>query len=279
MLSAFHSAVLAVADFSAAVNHYASLLGRPPTLVARTGEGREVARFALDNMMLELRAGAGTEGLSSIRLGTVALDEATQKLRERGVEHGPACEEKLVVLDAAAKGPAAAHAIATERSVEIDPVSSRGIGLFLIEAGEAPPRFEDAAKGLDEPAGIRALDHVVVFSAAIDRTRAFYEEALGIRLALDKTFEKRGVRLLFFRLGGTTIEIGGRLEAPEDPEAQDRFGGLAWQVNDIEAIQARLQGEGFDVSKVRDGHKPGTRVCTVRDRTHGVPTLLIEPVR
>jgi len=75
-----------------------------------------------------------------------------------------------------------------------------------------------------------------------------------------------------------TIEVGGRLGLEPQPDAVDRFGGLAWQVSDIEAIQSRLQADRFDVSEIRDGNKPGTRVCTVRDPVHDVPTLLIEPV-
>jgi catechol 2,3-dioxygenase-like lactoylglutathione lyase family enzyme len=125
---------------------------------------------------------------------------------------------------------------------------------------------------------IQALDHVVVFSADVEATRDFYADRLGIRLALDRTFEKRGVRLLFFRIGGVTIEIGGRLGLEPQPDSLDRFGGLAWQVPDIEAIQSRLRADRFDVSEIRDGNKPGTRVCTVRDPVHDVPTLLIEPL-
>jgi hypothetical protein len=41
-------------------------------------------------------------------------------------------------------------------------------------------------------------------------------------------------------------------------------------------VRARLVADGFDVSDTRPGHKPGTRVCSVRDGSCGVPTLLIE---
>ena len=34
---------------------------------------------------------------------------------------------------------------------------------------------------------------------------------------------------------------------------------------------------GVDVSEVRNGRKPGTRVMTVRSGTCGVPTLLVQP--
>ena len=57
----------------------------------------------------------------------------------------------------------------------------------------------------------------------------------------------------------------------------DRFGGLAWEVEDVAAMHARLLEGGFDVSELRVGHKAGTRVCTVRSRTHGVATLLKGP--
>ena len=126
---------------------------------------------------------------------------------------------------------------------------------------------------------IHGLDHVVVMSPSADDSRAFYGDGLGIRLALDKTFERRGVRLIFFRLAGLTIEIGARAGVEPVPEKADRFGGLAWQVPDLDATHARLAGDGFDVSEVRPGHKEGTRVCSVRDPVHGVPTLLIQPVQ
>jgi hypothetical protein len=46
-------------------------------------------------------------------------------------------------------------------------------------------------------------------------------------------------------------------------------------VPDAEAARERLAAAGFDVSEVRPGAKPGTRVCTVRREAWGVPTLLI----
>jgi hypothetical protein len=48
-------------------------------------------------------------------------------------------------------------------------------------------------------------------------------------------------------------------------------------VPEAQAARARLAGAGLDVSEVRPGRKPGTRVISVKDGTCGVPTLLIEP--
>ena len=119
----------------------------------------------------------------------------------------------------------------------------------------------------------------MVQSSDLEASGAFYGETLGLRLALDRSFEARGLRMLFFRVGGVTVEVVGRLGAPTQAAAHDRFGGLAWRVPDADAARGRLAAAGFDPSEVRPGHKPGTRVFSVRANTCGVPTLFIEPVR
>jgi hypothetical protein len=55
----------------------------------------------------------------------------------------------------------------------------------------------------------------------------------------------------------------------------DHLWGLSWRVPDIAAAQARLKAAGLDVSEPRDGRRPGSQVCTVKNRTGGVPTILI----
>jgi hypothetical protein len=93
------------------------------------------------------------------------------------------------------------------------------------------------------------------------------------------------MRLLFFRVGGVTLEIAAQDPRPEagspatarGGDDNDRLWGLSWRVPNADAARERLAGAGFDVSDVRAGRKPDTRVLTVRDGTCGVPTLLIEP--
>ena len=166
------------------------------------------------------------------------------------------------------------------RRLQVDPARSRSIPIDLVSEDMSwlSACEGDSDAGLP-PGGVEALDHVVILSADLEASRSFYGSDLGIRLALDRSFEAREVRLLFFRIGGVTLEIGGRLGAEPRPEAPDRFGGLAWRVADADAAHARLSADGFDVSAVRPGHKAGTRVLTVRGPVHGVPTLLIEPDR
>lgn len=62
-----------------------------------------------------------------------------------------------------------------------------------------------------------------------------------------------------------------------DQAEHDSFYGLSWRVPHAAQTQQRLADSGFDVSEVRKGRKPGTEVLTVRDRTSGVATLLLQP--
>jgi hypothetical protein len=65
----------------------------------------------------------------------------------------------------------------------------------------------------------------------------------------------------------------GKTEA----DAPDRLRGICWRVTDIDATHARLVAAGVDVSEIRTGRKPGTRVMTVHSSTCSVPTLLVQP--
>jgi len=138
-------------------------------------------------------------------------------------------------------------------------------------------RPEPPAAGAEAGAdALAALDHVVIQSPAPDAAIALDRDQLGLRLALDRSFEARGVRLIFFRIAGATVEIAGQLGREADADAPDRFWGTAYRTADIGAARRRLERD-FDLTPIRDGNKPGTRVFTVRDAPAGVPTLVIGP--
>jgi hypothetical protein len=82
---------------------------------------------------------------------------------------------------------------------------------------------------------------------------------------------------VFLRVGGVTVELAQPLRDATQPPETDRLWGISWRVPDAEAARARLAAAGLDVSPVRPGRKPDTRVISVKDGTCGVPTLLIEP--
>jgi catechol 2,3-dioxygenase-like lactoylglutathione lyase family enzyme len=139
--------------------------------------------------------------------------------------------------------------------------------------GEALPATGEQVAGAE---GVEAIDHVVVQTPDPERALALWRDRLGLRLALDRPFPERGLRLTFFRSGGITLEFASPHPAPAERDADDGFHGVSYRVRDLAACRARLLAAGLDVSEVRRGMRPGTSVATVRSGTGGVPTLLLE---
>jgi predicted enzyme related to lactoylglutathione lyase len=111
-----------------------------------------------------------------------------------------------------------------------------------------------------------------VRTQSVEAAKQFYGEQLGIRLALEQHVPEWGGTQLFFRASSMSIEVIASAKSP----AQDELWGLALKSADLDATQARLRESGVEVSDIREGRKPGTRVCTVKSHTLNVPTLLIE---
>jgi hypothetical protein len=106
---------------------------------------------------------------------------------------------------------------------------------------------------------------------------ATWRDGGGLRLALDREFPARGLRLLFFRSNGITLEYATPLPPPDGAAGADTLWGVSYRVTDLAARRERLLAAGVDVSELRTGMKPGTTVVTVRSGTAGVPTLMIQP--
>jgi catechol 2,3-dioxygenase-like lactoylglutathione lyase family enzyme len=114
----------------------------------------------------------------------------------------------------------------------------------------------------------------VVSTEDPERAAALYGARLGLDMALDRSHQDWG-QLMFFRCGDLIVEVVRRPVAGAD-QTHDKLWGLSWRVADIDATRARLAAAGLDVSEVRIGRKPGTRVVSVRDGTCGIHTLLVE---
>ncbi len=284
MLTSLDHVIVAVSDLEAATRCYASLLGRRPSWRGEhAGEGTANTLFRLENTYLELLApeGAGPTGEAlravleargdgpiGLAFGTDDAEEARKTLEARGLE--PEAIEKGLGRDVES------GAFREWLRVPLPLSRTRGVLLFPIQHLSPPEILPPAAPGGEEAATVFGLDHAVVQTTDPEAMIALYGEALGLRLALDRTFEQWGMRLLFFRVGGVTVEVAAPLDPKTRPEA-DFFWGLSWRVRDLDAARTRLLDAGFDVSEVRTGRKPGTRVLTVREPTHGVATLLLEP--
>jgi catechol 2,3-dioxygenase-like lactoylglutathione lyase family enzyme len=233
--------------------------------------------FTLDNMTLELMSPSGDgaiadrirsvvteqgEGLASICFRTGDIAKMHRRLDRLTLKPEPVAEVE--------SRDATSGATLSWKRTRAATEATRGVRLFFLELAKERPLSVRTAV-----ASITALDHVVIATADPERAAALYGARLGLDMALDRSHPDWG-RLMFFRCGDLIVEIVHRPKDAVVDKAHDRLWGLSWRVADIEATRARLASAGVDVSDVRAGRKPGTRVLTVRNGTCGIPTLLVE---
>jgi catechol 2,3-dioxygenase-like lactoylglutathione lyase family enzyme len=267
--------VVLIADIDAAVAAYQALLGRAPAWRS-TGDGAERVLFTLDNMTLELMSPSGA-GATTDRIRTVIADQGEglasicflvgdiAKLHRR-LDRLALKPEPVAEVESQDVGSGAL--LRWKRTRAATDVT-RGVRMFFLElAGDRPRSATTAA------APVLALDHVVVSTEDPERSAALYGARLGLDMALDRSHREWG-QLMFFRCGDLIVELVHRPVAGAD-QAHDKLWGLSWRVADVEATRARLVAAGLDISEVRNGRKPGTRVIGVRSGTCGVHTLILE---
>lgn len=285
MFDALDHVIVAVRDLPDATRRYATLFGRRPSWRGEhPGEGSANTLFRLGNVYLELLAPAGEgpvaallrahlerhgEGPLGLALATSDADALHAALAARGLEPQPPRAGLGRDVDSGL--------FRRWRNVMLPTGRTRGVLLFGIEHASPPETLPLAEPVGPEAATVSGIDHAVVRSSDADAAIALYGDGLGLRLALDRSFPDWGMRLVFFRVGGVTIELAQPLAGDPSLGAGDRLWGLSWRVPDADAAHARLLAAGVDVSPVRKGRKPGTRVLSVRDGSCGVPTLLLEP--
>jgi catechol 2,3-dioxygenase-like lactoylglutathione lyase family enzyme len=267
--------VVLVSDIEAGTSAFELLLGCAPSWRSR-GDGSETVLFTLDNMSLELMAPSGNsptadrirnvikiwgEGLASICFRVGDIGKTSRRLDRVALTPEPVAEVESRDLDSGNTLHWKRTRVATELT--------RGVRMFFLELAEERPR-----SAVISAAPIMALDHVVVSTEDPERAAALFGARLGLDMALDRSHKDWG-QLMFFRCGDTVVEIVHRPVAGAD-QTHDKLWGLSWRVADIAATRARLLAAGIDVSEVRAGRKPGTRVASVRSGTCGIHTLLLE---
>jgi catechol 2,3-dioxygenase-like lactoylglutathione lyase family enzyme len=269
--------VVLVSDIEAATTAYQTLFARTPAWRNRS-DGTERVLFTLDNMTLELMSPSGEgatadriravlaeqgEGLASICFRTNDVAKMHRRLDRLTLKPEPVGEAESRDVPSGATISWKRTRAATD--------ATRGVRMFFLElARERPLSVRTTA------ASITAMDHVVISTSDPERAAALYGARLGLDMALDRSHPDWG-RLMFFRCGDLIVEVVHRpgKDATAD-QTHDRLYGLSWRVADAEATRARLMAAGVEVSEVRTGRKPGTRVLTVRSGTCGIPTLLVE---
>jgi catechol 2,3-dioxygenase-like lactoylglutathione lyase family enzyme len=269
---------LVVRDLDAALDGYRRMLGREPVWIGRA-DGVRQAWFQLPNMALDLIApeggGAGAaqmrghlaahgEGLWALAFASDDLDADQKLMGRRGLKASPPGTIRTTNAEGAHR---------SWDTSSLDAAGTAGIRILLVgpaqQAWPLSPALGEAAASVSE------LDHVVIRTPNADRALAIYGARLGLDLRLDRSNADWGVRQLFFKAGDGIVEFGASLKVPVSDQP-DSFGGLAWRVPDADAARARLAEAGFDVSDIRTGRKPGTRVLTVRSGVAAGPALIIQ---
>ena len=275
MITGLDHVVILVRELEAGIAAYKTLLARAPAWRG-TSDGAETALFTLDNMTLELMSPNGDgaaadriraalaeqgEGLASICFRTSDIARMHRRLDRLVLKPEPIAEvESRDVTTGATLSWQR-----TRAAIE----ATRGVRLFFLQLASERPHSAVIA---DAP--VIAMDHVVVSTGDPERAAALYGARLGLDMALDRSHPDWG-RLMFFRCGDLIVETVQRPGAVAEP-AHDRLYGLSWRVADADAARVRLASAGVEISDVRTGRQPGTRVLTVRSGTCGIPTLLVQ---
>jgi len=280
VITSLDHVVVLTSDINAGSAAYQTLFARSPAW-QNSGDGADRVLFTLDNMTLELMSPSGEgvaadrirnvlaeqgEGLASLCFRTSDIGKMHRRLDRLTLKPEPVAEVE--------SRDAISGATLSWKRTRAATEATSGVRMFFLEREKERPLSVRTA-----PAAITAMDHVVVSTADPERAAALYGARLGLDMALDRSHPDWG-RLMFFRCGDLIVEVthrpGKQADAGRD-RPQDRLRGMCWRVADIDATHARLTAAGVDVSEVRTGRKPGTRVMTVRNGTCGVPTLLVQP--
>ena len=275
MITGLDHVVILVSDIAAATAAYQTLFARSPAW--RNGDdGAERVLFTLDNVTLELMAPSGAsanadriravlaeqgEGLASLCFRTSDIAKMHRRLDRLTLKPEP-------VTEAESRDAGSGASISWKRT-RAATSATRGVRMFFLELAKERPLSVRTTV-----ASITAMDHIVVSTSDPERAAALYGARLGLDMALDRSHPDWG-RLMFFRCGDLIVEVTHRPGKHADA-ARDTLWGMTWRVADMDATRERLVADGVDVSEIRDGRKPGTRVMTVRSHTCKIPTLLLE---
>jgi catechol 2,3-dioxygenase-like lactoylglutathione lyase family enzyme len=270
--------IITVRDIDTAAREYALMLGFAPSWQGHhPAYGTRNVLFRFENTTLELLAadqpGPGSdmvaasletdgEGLSGLVFGVDDIDGFAKQLKSKGI-----------AVDAALPGGGTDELSGAQRNWRslfwpLD--AARGVFSFAIQHDSPPESLPMKQTGAAPE--LCAVDHIVVNTSDGDAAAAFYGDTLGMRLALRQHKPQWGGDMLFFRASQLSVEV---VASPKNDPERDRLWGIAFRTRNIDAAHERLAAASVSVSAIRQGRKPGTRVCTVKSHCCSIPTLLI----
>ncbi|MEP4486394.1 MAG: VOC family protein [Halioglobus sp.] len=191
------------------------------------------------------------DSTASGRTAWLALSNTTLELVEGQ------CEENTI------------DALVLSVDATVDLNNDMGVSLSATDGKETEQFRADFPESSTDAIGV---DHVVLRCNDGQDCIDLFGTQLGIRLALDQDVPEWGGRMLFFRTGKLTLEV----LANEDTKI-NHFWGLTFFNADLTGWHHRLTGAGVEVSAIRDGRKPGTRVASIKSHCLGLPALLLQP--
>ena len=247
--------IVCVRDLEAATRQYETLLGRSVSLTGTHPDyGTANALFKLRNTNIELLSPTGNsrftqslrrhldnkgEGLFGIALGTDDADATAAELQAKGLN-----------ASAPQSGEGHGHdgSVRRWRNVYLPQEDMLGLFMFAIEHEAASVMTSLAKPAGPEDATLHEVDHVVVNVPDGDNAVALFGDAMGIRLALDRDAKQWGARMMFFRLGGITLEVIQRYGDDKTPampkDAPSKYWGMAFRADNVAAAQERLAAAG-----------------------------------
>lgn len=279
MIIGLHHISLAYSDLDAGIRTYRELLGREPS--ARSEEdGAECAYFMVENSALRIVSPRGN-GLAAERIRqTLQSKEGTLFEIAFSVADAARARQQLKrislwpgkIQDFETRDLLRPDVVLAWRMLEFDNGFSNGVNIRLVEPLLPLPTSKAFA---DAP--ILRTELVVIQTADPERALGFFGARLNLELLFDRSNADNGSRLAQFACKDVLIELS-HTSASKTPGQLDTIWGLGWSVADAEAVHNRLKSLGRNVSPVKDGAKPGTRVFTIRDGTCGIPTLVVQHV-
>ncbi len=253
MISGLDHIALAVPDLESARRDLEAVLGH--AAIASPPGVPPTSRIQLGNVAMVLtsdppdRHGSGAAAPPiGLAFATADIEATSRRLTRRALP-----------VTRSEKTPTAAIALSATHFV---PIELTAVHTPPPDPGHGPPR------------DIAGLDHVVIRTPDPERAVALYGGRLGLDLRLDRTNPAFASRMLFFVCGNLVVEITHNVKDGVG-NGPDQIRGLAWRANDIEAAHRRMADAGVEVSELREGRRPATRVFTVRNRTCSIPTLII----